>query len=137
MGVEARVTWVENKRFLGQAGSGHGVVVDGSAEKLGSSPMELLLIGTAGCTAYDVLSILEKKRQQVTGLEVSALADRADSPPKVYTRIHLEYVIRGREINPAAVEQAIHLSKDKYCSASIMMGKTAQISTSFRVVDEG
>ena len=83
MGMEARVTWVEDRRFVGHASSGHAVVLDGSAEKLGPSPMELLLIGMAGCTAYDVVSILEKKRQDVTGLEVRAQAERAESPPRV------------------------------------------------------
>ena len=136
MSMLAQVTWVEDKRFVGRASSGHAIVVDGSAEKLGSSPMELLLIGMAGCTAYDVMSILEKKRQNVTGLEVSARAERAEEPPRVYTKIEVEYVLRGREIKPKAVEDAIHLSEEKYCSASIMLGKTAQISTSYRIEEE-
>ena len=121
---------------MGRASSGHAIVVDGSAEKLGSSPMELLLIGMAGCTAYDVMSILEKKRQSVTGLEVSARAERAEEPPRVYTKIEVEYVLRGREIKPKAVEDAIRLSEEKYCSASIMLGKTAQITTSYRIEEE-
>ena len=133
MATDARVTWVEDTRFVGQASSGHAVVVDGSAEKLAPSPMELVLIGMAGCTAYDVLSILRKKRQDVTGLEVVARADRADQPPRVYTSIQVEYVVRGREIGVKAVEDAIRLSKEKYCSASVMLGKTASISTGFRI----
>ena len=136
MSMLAQVTWVEDKRFVGRASSGHAVVVDGSAEKLGSSPMELLLIGMAGCTAYDVMSILEKKRQRVTGLEVSARAERAEEPPRVYTKIEVEYVLRGHEIKPKAVEDAIWLSEEKYCSASIMLGKTAQITTSYRIEEE-
>jgi putative redox protein len=136
MSMLAQVTWVEDKRFVGRASSGHAIVVDGSAEKLGSSPMELLLIGMAGCTAYDVMSILEKKRQTVTGLEVSARAERAEEPPRVYTEIEVEYVLRGREIKPKAVEDAIRLSEEKYCSASIMLGKTAQITTSYRIEEE-
>lgn len=136
MSMLAQVTWVEDKRFVGRASSGHAVVVDGSAEKLGSSPMELLLIGLAGCTAYDVMSILEKKRQSVTGLEVSARAERAEEPPRVYTTIEVEYVLRGREIKPKAVEDAIRLSEEKYCSASIMLGKTAQITSSYRIEEE-
>jgi putative redox protein len=136
MSMLAQVTWVEDKRFVGRASSGHAVVVDGSAEKLGSSPMELLLIGMAGCTAYDVMSILEKKRQSVTGLEVSARAERAEEPPRVYTTIEVEYVLRGREIKPKAVEDAIRLSEEKYCSASIMLGKTAQMTTSYRIEEE-
>ena len=136
MSVLARVTWVEDRRFVGSASSGHAIVVDASAEKQGASPMELLLVGLAGCTAYDVMSILEKKRQAVSGLEVSARAERADEPPRVYTTIEVEYVLRGRGIKPKAVEDAIRLSEEKYCSASIMLGKTAKISTSYRIIDE-
>jgi putative redox protein len=135
--TEAKVTWVEDRRFVGQASSGHAVIVDASAEKLGPSPMELVLIGLAGCTAYDVTSILEKKRQAVTGLEVSAHAERAEEPPRVYTEIHVEYVVRGRGIQSKAVEDAIRLSKEKYCSASVMLGKSAMITTSYRIVEEG
>ncbi len=98
--------------------------------------MELLLIGMAGCTAYDVMNILQKKRQEVTGLEVSARAERADEPPRVYTKIEVEYVVRGRGITTKALGDAIRLSKEKYCSASIMLGKTAEISTSYRIEQE-
>jgi putative redox protein len=135
--TEAQVTWVEDRRFIGRASSGHAIVVDGSAEKLGPSPMELLLIGMAGCTAHDVVDILLKKRQEVTGLEVSARAERAEHPPRVYTSIDVEFVVRGRGIQPKAVEDAIHLSAEKYCSASIMLGKTAAITTSYRLEEEG
>jgi putative redox protein len=90
----------------------------------------------AGCTAYDVMSILEKKRQTVTGLEVSARAERAEEPPRVYTTIEVEYVLRGRDIKPKAVKDAIRLSEEKYCSASIMLGRTAQITTSYRIEEE-
>jgi len=134
--VEARVTWVEDRRFVGQGSSGHALVVDGSADKLGPSPMELVLIGMAGCTAYDVLSILEKKRQAVTGLEVRAEAKRAETPPRVYTEIDVTYIVRGRDIKPKAVEDAIRLSEEKYCSASIMLGKTARITTHYRIEEE-
>jgi putative redox protein len=136
MGMEATVTWVEDRRFVGRASSGHAIVVDGSAEKLGPSPMELVLIGMAGCTAYDIVGILEKKRQVVTGLKVSAHAERADEPPRVYTSIQVEYVVRGRGIKPKAVEDAIRLSEEKYCSALIMLGKTARITTSYRIEEE-
>lgn len=134
--MNASVTWVEDRRFVGSASSGHAIVLDGSAEKQGSSPMELLLIGMAGCTAYDVISILEKKRQQVTALRVSARAERAEDPPRVYTKIDIEYLLRGRGIKPKAVEDAIRLSKETYCSASIMLAKTAQITTSYRIEEE-
>jgi putative redox protein len=136
MSMLANVTWVEDRRFVGRASSGHAIVVDGSEEKQGPSPMELLLIGMAGCTGYDVINILEKKRQVVTGLEVSARAERAEEPPRVYTVIEVEYVLRGRGINPKAVEDAIRLSKEKYCSASVMLEKTAKITTSYRI-EEG
>jgi putative redox protein len=134
--IEAKVTWVENRRFVGQASSGHAVVVDASAQKLGPSPMELVLIGMAGCTGQDVVGILHKKRQEVTGLEVIARAERADDPPRVYTSIDVEYVVRGRDIKPKAVEDAIRLSEEKYCSASIMLGKTARVTTRYRIEDE-
>ncbi len=137
MTIEAKVTWVEDRRFVGRASSGHAIVVDGSADKLGPSPMELVLIGLVGCTAYDVIGILQKKRQAVTGLEVSARAERAEEPPRVYTAIEVEYVVRGRGIQPKAVEDAIRLSKETYCSASIMLGKTAHITTSYRIEEEG
>ena len=136
MSMLAKVTWVEDRRFMGSASSGHAVVVDASIQKQGSSPMELLLIGMAGCTAYDVMSILEKKRQVVTGLEVTARAERADEPPRVYTKIDVEYVVRGHSVKQKAVEDAIRLSKQKYCSASVMLEKTAEISTSYRVVEQ-
>ena len=136
MSMLAKVTWVEDRRFMGSASSGHAVVVDASTQKQGSSPMELVLIGLAGCTAYDVMNILEKKRQVVTGLEVTARAERADEPPRVYTRIDVEYIVRGRGVKQKAVEDAIRLSKQKYCSASVMLEKTAEISTSYRIVEQ-
>jgi putative redox protein len=136
MPTEAKVVWVEDRRFVAQASSGHGLVVDASARKLGPSPMELVLIGMVGCTAYDVISILEKKRQPVTSLEVSARAERAGEPPRVYTEIEVEYLVRGQGIQSKAVEDAIRLSKEKYCSASIMLEKTARIGTAYRI-EEG
>jgi putative redox protein len=136
MTTEAKATWVEDRRFVGQA-SGHALVVDGSAEKMGPSPMELLLIGMASCTAYDVVAILQKKRQAVHGLEVRVKAERAEQMPRVYTEIAVEYVVRGRKIKSKAVEDAIRLSEEKYCSASIMLGKTARITTSYQIVEDG
>jgi len=136
MSMLAKVTWVEDRRFMGSASSGHAVVVDASTQKQGSSPMELVLIGMAGCTAYDVMNILEKKRQVVTGLEVTARAERAEEPPRVYTRIDVEYIVRGRGVKQKAVEDAIRLSKQKYCSASVMLEKTAEITTSYRIVEQ-
>jgi len=131
--MEAQVTWVEDKRFVGHASSGHAVVVDGSEEKRGPSPMELVLIGTLGCTAYDVVNILQKKRQAVTGVEVRAQAQRADRPPQVFTEIEIEYVIRGHGVKTKAVEDAIRLSEWAVCSATNMLKKTARITTSYRI----
>lgn len=133
MAMEARVVWIEDRRFAGEASSGHAVLVDASEHKLASSPMELLLIGMAGCTAYDVIAILEKKRQAVAHLEVKVTAKRAEEPPRVFTSIDVEYVVRGRGVKPKAVEDAIRLSKERYCSASIMLGRTAEIKTSYSI----
>ena len=133
MVTEAKVTWVEDKRFVGQASSGHGIVVDASTAKIGPSPMELLLIGMAGCTAHDVVDILQKQRQKVTALDVRVRAERAEQPPRVYTTIEVEYLVEGHDITPKAVERAIRLSEEKYCSASIMLGATARIVSSYRI----
>ncbi len=137
MAVEAKVTWQEGMRFEGTASSGHTVILDSSAEHGGQNagfrPMELLLVGMAGCTAMDVISILRKKRQKVTGFEVRVRGERAEEHPRIYTDIHVEYVVRGEDISPAAVERAIQLSEEKYCSASAMLGKAARITSSYRI----
>lgn len=137
MSTDARVTWIEDRRFVGETASGHAIVVDGSEVKLGASPMELILVGMAGCTAYDVLDILGKMRQRVSRLSVRAHGHRAEEPPRVFTAIDIEYTVVGQDIAPKAVERAIRLSKEKYCSASIMLGKTAEIRTSFQIEDDG
>lgn len=124
--VEAKAIWIDQHRFVAQAGSSHGVVVDGDS-KTGSSPMELVLIGLCGCTGYDVAAILTKKREPFTSLEVRAEGEKASGPPSVYTRIKLVYSIRGA-VSRKAAEDAIHLSKEKYCSVSAMLEKTAEIS---------
>ncbi len=135
--IEAQVTWVEDRRFVGEASSGHAIVVDASADKRGPSPMELILLGLVGCTAHDVVGILEKKRQPVDGVEVRARAERAEDPPRVYTEIEVEYVVRGRGVQPKAVEDAIRLSEEKYCSVSAMLDKTARITSSYRIEANG
>jgi putative redox protein len=135
--VEARVTWIEDRRFVGQASSGHGIVVDASPNKLGCSPMELVLIGLAGCTAYDVISVLQKKRQNVDRLQVEVKGERAETSPRVYTDLHIEYIISGRDVSAKAVRSAISLSKDKLCSVSAMLEGTAKITTDFRITEEG
>jgi len=118
--------WTDNQRFLGQASSSHGVVVDG-ASKTGSSPMELVLIALCGCTGYDVVSILGKKREPFTSVEVRAEADRAADPPTVYTEIRLVYRVGGN-VSHKAVEDAVRLSEEKYCSVAAMLHKTVKIS---------
>lgn len=137
--MKARLKWVDGVCFLGESGSGHAVVMDGAPEgggrNLGPRPMELLLLGAAGCTSYDVITILKKSRQQVSDCWVEIEAERAEEEPKVFTRIHFHFVVSGRELKADAVERAIRLSAEKYCSASIMLGKTADISHDFELRD--
>lgn len=131
--IEASCTWTSDDRFLGVATSKHGIVVDASSEKLGSSPMELVLIGLCGCTASDVTTILRKKRETFTRLEVHASAERADEPPKVYTSIKLTYIVSSG-VSKKAMEDAVRLSKEKYCSVSAMLQKTAKITAEIQYV---
>jgi putative redox protein len=125
--IEAAVNWTDNERYVGAASSRHAVVIDTAAEKTASTPMELVLIALCGCTASDVVGILRKKREPFTALEVRAKAERADGHPAVYTSIHLTYVVRG-EVSKKAMEDAVRLSKDKYCSVSAMLEKGAKIT---------
>src|SRR6204780_2062408 len=129
----ARTTWIEKQKFNGVSDSGHTVVVDGD-KAAGNSPMELVLIGLCGCTGYDVVSILQKKRELFSSLEVRAEAERAATPPSVYTAIKLIYRVGGK-VSRKAVEDAVHLSKDKYCSVSAMLAKTAKITSEIEYVD--
>ena len=131
--TEARTTWIEKQRFNGIASSGHKIVVDGD-KTAGNSPMELVLIGLCGCTGYDVVSILQKKREPLTSLEVRAEAERAAEPPSVYTAIELIYRVGGK-VSRKAVEDAVRLSEEKYCSVSAMLQKTAKISTRIEYMD--
>jgi putative redox protein len=131
--TDARTTWIEKQRFSGVATSGHSIVVDG--DKVGgNSPMELVLIGLCGCTGYDVVSILQKKREPFTSIEVRAQAERAADPPSVYTEIKLTYRIGGK-VSHKAVEDAVRLSKEKYCSVSAMLEKTAKITAEIEYLD--
>jgi len=135
--VEGKVTWKGRMSFEGTAESGFTIPVGGRKEADGEgngfSPMELLLVGLAGCTAMDVISILEKKRQDVTDFTVSAQGERATEHPRVYTRIHIEYTVTGRGVDLAAVERAVELSEAKYCSAQAMLSKTAKITHSIQI----
>ena len=126
--IEAKVNWADNDRFVGQASSRHAVVLDAGQDKSASSPMELVLIGLCGCTATDVVNILRKKREPFSSVEVRAEAERAAEPPTVYTEIKLTYKVGGK-VSKKAVEDAVRLSKDKYCSVSAMLQKTAKITS--------
>jgi putative redox protein len=135
--MKARVKWIEGAAMLGEAGSGHGVVMDGAPEfggrNLGVRPMEMLLIGMGGCTEFDVLHILRKARQEVTDCVVELTAERAETEPKVFTRIHVHFVLTGKGLSDKQVDRAIRLSAEKFCSASIMLGATAQITHDFEI----
>lgn len=135
--MQARIKWVENVAFLGETGSGHAVLMDGAAEgggrNLGPRPMELVLIGTGGCTAYDVVHILKKSRAAISDCVAEIQAERADTDPKVFTKIHFHFIVTGQNLKPELVERAISLSAEKYCSASIMLGKTATITHDFEI----
>ena len=125
--IEASLNWSDQERFIGQASSRHAIVVDAGKEKTANSPMELVLIALCGCTASDVIGILRKKREHFTALEVHAKGERAADYPAVYTEIHLTYIVRG-QVSKKAMEDAVHLSKEKYCSVSAMLAKTAKIT---------
>ena len=137
--MKARIKWVEGMSFVAESGSGHALVVDGAAEgggrNIGIRPMELVLAGAAACTAYDVVLILRRGRQPIADCAVEAEATRADTDPKVFTRIHLRYAIAGRGLDAHQVERAVKLSKEKYCSATIMLAKTAEITHEISIVD--
>jgi len=135
--MQARIKWVENVAFLGETGSGHAILMDGAPEgggrNLGPRPMELVLIGTGGCTAYDVVHILKKSRAGISDCVAEIQAERADEDPKVFTKIHFHFIVTGKNLKPEQVERAILLSAEKYCSASIMLGKTATITHDFEI----
>ncbi len=138
--MKARVKWVEQVSFLGESESGHAVLMDGApaagGRNLGPRPMEMLLLGAGGCTSFDVITILKKSRQEVSDCYVELDAQRADTDPKVFTKIHMHFVVKGKDIKPDVVERAVKLSAEKYCSASIMLGKTAEITHDFEIVQE-
>jgi putative redox protein len=135
--MKARIKWVQDATFLGESGSGHAVVMDGPPEhggrNLGVRPMEMLLLGLGGCTAFDVVHILKKSRQPVTDCEVQLEAARAAEDPKVFTAIHVHFIVTGQRLSEKHVARAVELSAQKYCSASIMLGKTAQISHDYEI----
>ena len=137
--MKVRVKWLENVCFMAETESGHAIVMDGAPEgggrNLGPRPMETVLAGTGGCSAYDVVTILRKARQPVKSCELQIDAERANEDPKVFTRIHMHFIVTGTGIKQELVERAVHLSAEKYCSASIMLSKTAQITHDFEIVE--
>lgn len=136
--MKARVKWLDHMSFVGESGSGHSVVMDGAPESggrdLGVRPMEMLLLGLGGCASFDVVMILQKARQNIKNCEVEITAERADTEPKVFTNIHLHFIVEGVELTEARVARAVSLSADKYCSASKMLEKTATITHDFELV---
>jgi putative redox protein len=141
--MECTVRWQGSDAgmsFVAESGSGHALVMDGSPDaggrNLGPRPMELVLAGTGGCSAFDVVLILKRGRHAVSGCEVKLTADRAEADPKVFTHVHFHYKVRGRQLKPEAVARAIELSKEKYCSASIMIAKTAEITHDFVIIED-
>ncbi len=139
--MECKVKWMgrDGMSFIAETGSGHLVAMDGAPEaggrNLAARPMELMLAGAGGCSAFDVVLILKRSRQDVRDCEVTLSAERAESDPKVFTRIRFHYVVTGKGLKPESVERAVHLSAEKYCSASIMLGKTAEIVHDWEIIE--
>ncbi len=138
MAMKVIVKWIDSGRFVGESGSGHAVVMEGAPGEgevaVGIRPMEMLLLGMGGCTAYDVVSILGKAREKITGCAVEIEAERAESAPKVFTRIHAHYIVTGHGLKQSAVARAVDLSAGKYCSATVMMTKIADVTHDFEIV---
>ena len=133
------VKWIDGMLMVGQSDSGHAIVMDGppeiGGENLGVRPMEMLLLGMTGCTVIDVISTLKKMREDVVDCQTQVSADRSEEYPKVFTNIHVHFVLRGKQLNPLKVDKAIKLSAEKYCSASIMIGKTAIITHNYEIIE--
>lgn|SRR5690554_381638 len=137
--MECTVKWLDGVSFVAETGSGHLVTMDGAPDaggrNLAPRPMEMMLAGAGGCSAFDVVLILQRSRQDVTDCRVKLVAERAESDPKVFTKIGFHYTVSGRNLKPNIVERAIHLTADKYCSASVMLGKTAKIEHTWEIVE--
>lgn len=139
--MKARIKWVQDVMFVAESETGHALVLDGAPEiggrNLGMRPMEMLLLGMGGCTAIDVMLILKKSREQISDCVVEIQATRAQTDPKVFTTIHVHFIVTGKALKEATVKRAIDLSAEKYCSASIMLGKTADITHDYEIREEG
>ncbi len=138
--MKCRIKWLDHMSFVGESGSGHSVVMDGAPEaggrNLGIRPMEMLLLGLGGCTAFDVVAILKKSRQDLVDCEVEIDAERAADVPKVFTKIHIHFIVSGHNLDDKRVSKAVDLSADKYCSASRMLEKTAAITHDYEIVND-
>lgn len=137
--MKARVKWLDHMSFVGESESGHTVVMDGAPDSggrnLAARPMEMVLIGMGGCTAFDVVMILQRARQPITDCIIELTAERADEAPKVFTKIHAHYIVKGKGLSEKQVEKAVKLSAEKYCSVSLMLAKTAEITHDFEIVE--
>lgn len=135
--MKAKVSWVNDLTFIGHSGTGHKVIMDGDRENGGApSPMEMVLMAAGSCSAVDVVGILEKARQKVSNVEVELSAERADSIPKVFTQVHMKFVVTGQKVSEKHVARAVELSADKYCSVSKMLEQTADVTHSFEIIEE-
>jgi len=137
--MKARVKWLDNMTFVGESGSGHSIVMDGAADSggrnLAARPMEMVLMGMGGCTAFDVVMILKKARQPIIDCIVELSAERSEEIPKVFTKIHVHYVIKGLSLSEKQVEKAVNLTAEKYCSVSIMLAATAKVTHDFEIIE--
>ncbi len=138
--MKARIQWLDGRAFVGESGSGHAIVMDGAPEgggrNIGVRPMEMLLLGLGGCTAFDVVMILERGREKITGLDIELEGERASEDPKVFTQVKIHYKLKGHNLNPKAVERAIKLSEEKYCSASAMFRHTAELEAVWTIEED-
>ncbi|MCK4834523.1 MAG: OsmC family protein [Gammaproteobacteria bacterium] len=138
--MKAVVKWLDNMSFIGESESGHSVVMDGPPESggrnLGVRPMEMVLLGMGGCTAFDVVMILQRQRQSISDCHVELSAERADEVPKVFTRIHVHYVVKGKALDEKKVARAVEMTAEKYCSVSIMLAQSAEVTHDFEIIEQ-
>ena len=138
--MKAVVKWLDNMSFVGESESGHSVVTDGPPESggrnLGVRPMEMVLLGMGGCTAFDVVLILQRQRQEITDCQVELVSERADEVPKVFTKIHVHYIVKGKGLDEKKVARAVDMTAEKYCSVSIMLAKTVEVTHDFEIIEE-
>jgi putative redox protein len=138
--MKAIVKWLDHMSFVGESGSGHSVVMDGAPDvggrNMGVRPMEMVLLGLGGCTAFDMVMILQRQRQAISDCQVEVEAERATEVPKVFTKIHVHYIVKGKGLAPAKVERAVNMTAEKYCSVSIMLAAAAEITHDFEIIEE-